>query len=136
MSVGYLLSLNNNGNVGTIKMHQLSFLIFDENSLGPTCWFIFTLKYLFMNLHYKFKQKSDVTHLPILSTSSISTRGFSVFVFLRHCINFPGIAPTQVLRWPLISATSVIPPTLNLKYCNKKQHRQLHAQKQQYQIRH
>lgn len=57
------------------------------------------------------------TYLPILSTSSISTRGFSVPVFFKHCTNFPGIAPTYVRLWPFISATSVIPPTENLKYC-------------------
>lgn len=60
-------------------------------------------------------KKSD-TYLPILSTSSISTSGFSVPVFLRHCASFPGMAPTYVRRWPLISATSVMPPTEKRKY--------------------
>lgn len=55
-------------------------------------------------------------YFPILSTSSISIRGFSVLVFLRHWITLPGIAPTYVLLCPLISATSVIPPTENRKY--------------------
>ncbi|KYN02032.1 hypothetical protein ALC62_07146 [Cyphomyrmex costatus] len=31
-------------------------------------------------------------------------------------MTLPGMAPTYVLLCPLISATSVIPPTLNLKY--------------------
>ena len=49
-------------------------------------------------------------------TSSIKINGFWVLVFFRHCIILPGIAPTYVRLCPLISATSVIPPTLNLKY--------------------
>ena len=55
-----------------------------------------------------------------LFTSSISTSGFSVFVFFKHWITLPGIAPMYVLRWPLISATSVMPPTENRKYSRCK----------------
>jgi len=32
-------------------------------------------------------------------TSSIRISGFSVFVFFRHCITLPGIAPTYVLLY-------------------------------------
>ena len=35
--------------------------------------------------------------ITITLTSSISTRGFSVLVFFRHWIIFPGMAPTYVL---------------------------------------
>lgn len=63
---------------------------------------------------------SQSTYFPILSTSSIRTSGFSVLVFFRHWITFPGIAPTYVRRCPFISATSVIPPTENLKYSRFK----------------
>ena len=48
-------------------------------------------------------------------------RGFSVLVFLRHWMTFPGMAPTYVLLCPLISDTSDIPPTLNLKYYEQQQ---------------
>ena len=59
---------------------------------------------------------------PSLSTSSISISGFSVCTFFKLCITLPGIAPTYVLLCPFISATSVIPPTLNLKYYQTHTH--------------
>ena len=59
---------------------------------------------------------------PSLSISSISISGFSVCTFFKLCITLPGIAPTYVLLCPFISATSVIPPTLNLKYYQTHTH--------------
>ena len=64
---------------------------------------------------------------PSLSTSSISISGFSVCTFFKLCITLPGIAPTYVLLCPFISATSVIPPTLNLKYYQTHTHTHTHS---------
>ena len=64
---------------------------------------------------------------PSLSTSSISISGFSVCTFFKLCITLPGIAPTYVLLCPFISATSVIPPTLNLKYYQTHTHTHTHT---------
>ena len=50
-------------------------------------------------------------------TSSIKISGFSVFVFFKHCITLPGMAPTYVLLYAA-SKHRILETTLADEYGN------------------